>query len=132
MKTKIKNILTFFLLFVIFLGLKKIVLADESVGDLLKVAGGSANYKTEDRQLYMVVAVIIKTFLSILGIFFMILSIYGGFTWMNAKGEEAKVTKAKDILQQAVIGIVIVLGSYAITYFVIASIAGSVTTGSGF
>ena len=132
MKIIIKNILVFSFLFILFFGFHTAVLADESVSDLLKVAGGSANYKTEDRQLYTVVAVIIKTFLSILGMFFMVLSIYAGFTWMNAKGEEAKVTKAKDILQHALTGLVIVFGAYAITYFVISMIAKEVTNNSGF
>jgi len=37
---------------------------------------------------------------------------------MTAGGEDEKVTKAKDILQAAVIGLVITLSAYSITYFV--------------
>jgi len=131
MNKKIKYILSFFFLLTFFFSFYYIVSA-ASVSELLISSGKSANYKTEGRELYMVLAVIIKTFLSLLGMFFMALSIYAGFIWMNAKGDTTRVTKAKDILQHALIGIAIVFGAYAITYFVVSMIAKEVTIGSGF
>ena len=62
--------------------------------------------------------------LSFLGVVFLILMIYGGLTWMTARGNEADVTKAKDLLTAAVIGLVIVLAAYAITSYVGTTIAG--------
>ena len=56
--------------------------------------------------------------LSFLGIAFMILIIYGGFMWMFARGNDQAVGKAKEIIQAAVIGLVIVLSAYAITTFI--------------
>jgi len=46
------------------------------------------------------------------------LVIYGGFLWMTARGNEQQVTKAKDLIISAVIGLVIVLAAYAITAYV--------------
>ncbi len=64
------------------------------------------------------VEIVIEAFLSLLGIIFVILIVYAGFSWMTANGDEAKVTKAKDTIQRAVIGLVIIVSAYAITYFV--------------
>jgi len=56
--------------------------------------------------------------LSFIGVIFLILIIYAGVMWMTAAGNEAQVTKAKDIIIAATIGLVIVLSAYAITRFV--------------
>ncbi len=65
-----------------------------------------------------VIAIIIKAFLSLLALIFVILIISAGFNWMTAGGDEDKVRKAKDTLQRAIIGLAIILAAYAITYFV--------------
>lgn len=56
--------------------------------------------------------------LSFIGVLFLILLIYGGFTWMVARGNQAEITKAMDLIQAAVIGLVIVLAAYAITAYI--------------
>ena len=56
--------------------------------------------------------------LAFIGTLFLILIIYGGFTWMFARGNEQEVAKAKDLITQAVIGLVIVLAAYAITSYI--------------
>ena len=66
----------------------------------------------------------ISAFLGLLGIIFLVLIIYAGFEWMTAQGDEEKVTKAKDTLTRAVIGLVIIIAAYSITYFVFSSLPG--------
>ncbi len=61
---------------------------------------------------------IIGTALSFVGILFLILVIYAGIMWMTAQGNEQKVTKAKDLLINSIIGLIIVFAAYAITAFV--------------
>lgn len=61
---------------------------------------------------------IIKIFLSFLGVIFLLLMIYGGYTWMTARGNEQEVEKAKSLIKNALIGLIIVLAAYAITAFV--------------
>jgi len=77
------------------------------------------------------VATIIKAFLGLLGIIFVVLIIYAGYGWMTAAGEEEKVNKAKDTLKQAVIGLIIIIAAYAITYFVFSNLPGG-AGGPGF
>jgi cytochrome bd-type quinol oxidase subunit 2 len=64
---------------------------------------------------------IISAFLSILGVIFVILIIIAGYNWMTAAGDEQKVTKAKDTIRRAIIGLIIIVAAYAITYFVFTS-----------
>jgi amino acid transporter len=56
----------------------------------------------------------IKTFLSILGMIFVILIIYAGYKWMMAQGDEGEIKKAKATINRAIIGLIIIIGSFAI------------------
>jgi hypothetical protein len=64
------------------------------------------------------VGTIIGYLLSFVGLIFLILVIYGGFEWMVAGGDEAKVTKAKDIFTQAVFGLIFIAAAYLLVNFV--------------
>lgn len=61
---------------------------------------------------------IIGVILSFVGILFLALMIYAGITWMLAGGNEQTISKSKDLLVNAVIGLIIVFAAYAITIFV--------------
>jgi len=91
----------------------------------LTTIGGA--YGTNPLPLTVIVGGIIKTALSLLGVIFLILTIYGGYKWMIARGESKEVETAKDIITRAVIGLIIVLAAYAITYFVVVQL----TVGAG-
>ena len=58
---------------------------------------------------------IVQAVLASVGVVFLILAIYGGYTWMLSRGNEQQATKAKNILVNAIIGLLIVLSAYAIT-----------------
>lgn len=62
---------------------------------------------------------IINTLLAFLGVFFLILTIYAGFLWMTAGGDEKKTAKARQILTNAVIGLIIIAVAYLLVNFVI-------------
>ncbi|MCK4554677.1 hypothetical protein KAU19_07015 [Candidatus Parcubacteria bacterium] len=78
-----------------------------------------AGYDTEGDEVEIIIATIIQTALSFLGVIFLMLMIYGGYLWMTARGNEEQTTKAKNTITAAIIGIVIVLSAYAISYFVV-------------
>jgi hypothetical protein len=65
-----------------------------------------------------IIGTIVGAALSLIGIVFFVLMIYGGFTWMIARGNDAEVTKAKDMITNAVIGLIIVFAAYAITKYI--------------
>jgi len=61
---------------------------------------------------------IIGNILSLLGIIFFILTLYAGLLWMFSRGDESKAAKAADIIKGAIVGLIVVLGSYALTNLV--------------
>lgn len=65
-----------------------------------------------------ILGTIVQAFLSLLGIIFIGLMIYGGYNWMTAHGEEEKVNRAKSTIKNAIIGLVIVLASYVFWEFI--------------
>ena len=70
----------------------------------------------------------INTALGLTGIILLVIIIYAGFLWMTAQGNEEQVTKAKNILKNAVIGMVLVFASYAIAWFVTSLAVGDDTS----
>lgn len=99
-----------------------------SVGSLLEETAKSAKYETAKVQsgeisIATVAGGIIGVFLSVLGVIFVLLTLYGGYLWMNARGNQEQVTKAKDLITSAVIGLIIIIAAYAVTYFVLYMLA---------
>lgn len=87
----------------------------------LNTAVGSTGLQSD---LSVTVGTVIKGVLALVGTIFLVLTIYAGILWMTAAGEEEKVNKAKDIIKAAVIGLVITMGAYAITFFVTSKLGG--------
>lgn len=79
----------------------------------------------------VIAARIIRTALGFLGIVALVLILYGGFVWMTAGGNEENIQKAKKILVNAAIGLIIILSAYAIASFVIRALTQATTGGGG-
>lgn len=71
------------------------------------------------RDVRLVVGDIISTALGFLGVIMLGIVIYSGFLWMTSGGDEGKAESAKKWLSGAVIGLIIILCSYAISAFII-------------
>lgn len=65
----------------------------------------------------------IRTALTLVGLIFMVLMVYAGFLWMTSRGEETQVEKAKKIVYTSLVGLVLVVGAYAITVLVTSRLA---------
>ena len=85
--------------------------------DASGLVNAGAGRETTGVQTY--VGKIINIFLSLLGTIAIVLIVYAGFLWMTAGGNEESLTKAKDLLLNAVIGLAIILTAYSITRFVL-------------
>lgn len=68
------------------------------------------------------IAKVVQVVLSLLGVVFLGLTIYGGYLWMMARGNEEDLKKAQEVLRGAVIGLIIVISAYAISYYIISKI----------
>ncbi|MCX6794995.1 MAG: pilin [Candidatus Falkowbacteria bacterium] len=69
-----------------------------------------------------VIGRIINMALGFLGVIAVGIILLGGFKWMTAGGNEEKTGEAKKLLGAGVIGLVIILSSWAIATFVINSL----------
>lgn len=61
-----------------------------------------------------IVLTIVNFFLTFLGLLAVIMVIYGGFLYVSSAGNEENVNKAKKILLYAVLGIVVIIVSFAL------------------
>jgi len=99
--------------------------AKDLLGDVGSGLGETGDPSTE--QLPQLIGNLINIFLSVLGIIFIVLVVYAGWLYLTSGGEEEKVKKAKRLLGQAIIGLIIIIAAYAIAGFVIASLITATT-----
>lgn len=83
----------------------------------MKEAAKDGSYKETD--INFLASDIVQLVLSVLGVLFVVFMIYAGYLWLTAAGNEQRVSRAKTIIFQSILGLVIVIGAYAISYFVI-------------
>ncbi len=115
------------LIFSFAIGVKAQILNSSTVQKINENTGKvqqSAGYDP-DLSLGLVVATIIKGFLGLLGVIFIILIVLAGYNWMTAAGDEEKIKKATSTIRSAIIGLLIIIAAYAITYFVFQNLPGA-------
>lgn len=118
----------FFILLFTLLLMPNFVFAAPDIG--IGMAGniaGNAGYdkNVTNTTLSETVGKYIKVALSLSGTIFLVLTVYAGFLWMTASGNEEQVTKATGIIKMATIGLIITLAAFSITAFVIGKIGSS-------
>lgn len=79
----------------------------------------------------LIIANIIRVALGLIGIVLVVIIIYGGYLWMTAGGNEEQIAKAKKVLINAVIGLIIILSAYAIVWFIMRMLGVGVGPGAG-
>lgn len=100
-----------------------VLAVDKSFG-LNKTVNSVDVYKTQNDISYNEdfitgrVGDIIGMVLSFVGVIFLIIIIYSGIMWMTAMGNDQRVEKAKTMVINATIGLIIVFSAYAITNFI--------------
>gem|GEM_PF-6861018 len=85
----------------------------------LKSLGYETEAFTREGIIFSPFATLILIIFSFLGIVFLSLAVYGGVLWMASSGSDEKVEKAKNILRDAILGLLVILSSYFITYFIV-------------
>ncbi|MFH0857296.1 MAG: pilin [Candidatus Magasanikbacteria bacterium] len=112
----------------LFIAIPAFAVADLGVGGLKQTAEQYAGYApATGTSAAELVGSIIQVLLSLVGSIFLILVFYAGYLWMTARGEESQVEKAKKIVMQATIGLILVVGAYSITSFVVPRIVEKTT-----
>lgn len=120
----------FFLLLIIFSFVLLPAISIAAYG-LEETADKAGLKQTGPEELPTLIGSVLGTGLSLVGVLFFALMLYGGLTWMLARGNSEQESKALDTITAAIIGIIIVLASYAITNFVFKSVGPGGGTSSG-
>lgn len=115
-------------LFIFSLAVTSVLAGELNISGKLTNVGTAAGFGDEKPNLAVTVGKIIQGLLSLLGIVFMGYIIYAGSIWITARGEEERITKAKAIIRNSIIGLIIVFSAYAITAFVL----DRIVEGTGF
>ena len=76
-------------------------------------------YGNQQTDIRVVIANIIQIVLGFLAIIFLVLTLYAGFRYMTAAGNEEQTKKALSQITDAVIGLVVVIASWALVSFII-------------
>lgn len=77
----------------------------------------------------VIIGNVIRALLGLVGSLALAVFIYGGFTWVISAGSEEKITKGKQMIIWATLGLAVIFASYALVNFVISAVV--VETGSG-
>ena len=87
------------------------------------VSGDNGPYvHSDDNTLPVILGLIINGALSLLGIIFIILVIISGYQWMTAGGNEETVKKAQKTITNSIIGLIVVVSSWALWNFILVHI----------
>jgi hypothetical protein len=94
-----------------------------NINSMLQAAAGAsgAGYNTNvdsNTGLATLAGYVVRMFISFLGVIFICYTIYGGFLWMTAGGKEEPIEKAKSIIRNGVIGLIIILCAASIFYLI--------------
>lgn len=92
----------------------------DNPGAVASATGGQGSL----RQL---VLQIVNFFLGFLGLIAVVMIIYGGFLYVSAAGKEDKIEQAKKIIMYSIIGILIILLSFAIVNTILGAGTGGAT-----
>ena len=92
----------------------------DNPGAISTATGGQGSF----RQLALT---IVNFFLTFLGLIAVVMIIYGGFLYVTAAGAQEKIESAKKIIMYAVIGIVVILLSFAIVNTILGAGSGGAT-----
>ncbi|MFA4845829.1 MAG: pilin [Patescibacteria group bacterium] len=91
----------------------------------------SAGAYNSNLTLTSLIGNLIQALLTATGIIFLVLMVWAGVLYMTAAGEDDKVKKAKKMIVSALVGLIIIVGAYALTSYVVTALSeasGETTT----
>jgi hypothetical protein len=111
-----RNIIAFGVLSLVFMPIAGVMALEVGLEEV------DSEIELGNRDIRATIASIINVAMGLLGIIAVVIILIGGFQWMTAGGNEENVEKAKQRIIQGVIGLAIILASWAIARFVLESL----------
>lgn len=84
-----------------------------------------AGFTAENALLLENIGIYINIILNILGVIILLIFLFAGFLWMTAAGDPKQVDKAKVMMRNAFVGLVIILLSRVIATFIVDSLVAA-------
>ncbi len=94
-------------------------------------AAGTAAGLAGSADLFTIIGRIINIVLGFTGVILLGLIMYAGYLWMTSGGDAAKIQQAQLYIRNAIIGLIIIVSSFAITSFILSQLSGAVGLGGG-
>jgi len=116
-----RNIIAFSILSLVFMPIAGVMALEVGLEEV------DEEIELGNRDIRATIASIINVAMGLLGIIAVAIILIGGFQWMTAGGNEENVDKAKKRIIQGVIGLAIILASWAIARFVLESLVTATT-----
>ena len=92
---------------------------------LINPLGGTTAKPAGTTDIPVLLGNIISSVLGVIGSLALVMFIYGGATWMLSAGNQERVTKGKQILIWATVGIIIIFSAYALVKFVLTTVTAT-------
>ncbi len=80
-------------------------------------------------SLHIIIGRLIRALLGLSGAIALLMFVWGGFLWLTSRGEPAQVTKGKETLKWATIGLVVIFMAYMLVNAVIAALTQGTAIG---
>jgi hypothetical protein len=118
-----KIIITLF--FLSFLAVGQALAQNAESVQLVNPIGGTTSNPQGTTNWVPIIGGVIRSVMAILGSVILVAFIYGGFLFVTAGGESAKIDKGKKVMMWAAIGVFIIFSSYAILRLIFTGLTGS-------
>ena len=102
---------------ILFLLLMPIISFAQTLDNPLAGTNGMSNEEAADPR--VILGNSIKGALSILGALALAVFMYGGFLWMLSWGNQERITKGKNVLIWAFLGLLVIFSSYAVVNYML-------------
>jgi len=76
-------------------------------------------YTQKEDGFIEIIALLVNAFFAVLGIIFIVIVLIAGYDYMTSGGDSTKAKKGLEQIRLAIIGILIMLGSFAIWQFIL-------------
>jgi len=128
MKKRIRVLFIVFAFLGLFLTVNLVVAQNFGTDEVATGLEGSLAGAEDPR---IIIGRFIQFALGFLGILVVLLIMYAGFLWMTSGGDEEKIRRAKKILTNSVIGLIIILSSWGLTTFILNRFSNVIGGGDG-
>ncbi len=91
---------------------------DSGIEKIGSDAYGVNDASADNYRIQVIIARIIKVFLGLLGIIFVIMLVWAGYKYMISQGNEEKISESIGQIRTAIIGLIIILISWSITSYI--------------